>query len=192
MKRLLTRLAFTLWLVPLMAIVALWARSYLRLDEFSRVTNDYRTQAVVSYQGGLHIIQSGKTAAPRPLTWDVLDIPEGATRRHLYTFGAPQWQLMGFARIGSAPRTSGAAANPAPARIPPAAALAPWLTLSPLDVWIVPYWALSLPFCLPGIRRASLNVRGLIRRRHRRCVACGYDLRASPTQCPECGSAAAI
>jgi hypothetical protein len=61
--------------------------------------------------------------------------------------------------------------------------------------WIVslPYWAVTLP-------AAALATAGLLRlARHRRhagglsgrCRACGYDLRATPEQCPECGTMAA-
>jgi len=40
--------------------------------------------------------------------------------------------------------------------------------------------------CLLALRR-SLRAAG--RRRHGRCVLCGYDLRGSPERCPECGTA---
>lgn len=51
-----------------------------------------------------------------------------------------------------------------------------------------PMWVLGVPLLLPAtivlIRRGRRS-----RRRHRRglCQACGYDLRASPDRCPECG-----
>jgi hypothetical protein len=57
----------------------------------------------------------------------------------------------------------------------------------------VPHWfavvALSIPPIIWFVRRARL------RRIERlaaagRCVACGYDLRATPDRCPECGSVA--
>jgi hypothetical protein len=54
----------------------------------------------------------------------------------------------------------------------------------------LPYWAVALLSAfLPGIRARRAY------RRYRRCqrgccVNCGYDLRASPLRCPECGRAA--
>ena len=56
------------------------------------------------------------------------------------------------------------------------------------------YWEISIPFWLPLLFAAPLPayaaVQGLYRRSlncEDRCVACGYDLRATPEQCPECG-----
>jgi hypothetical protein len=53
----------------------------------------------------------------------------------------------------------------------------------------VPYWALVLLFAIAPIGMAWKR-----RRRGRRhsaglCPACGYDLRATPDRCPECGAA---
>jgi len=52
----------------------------------------------------------------------------------------------------------------------------------------VPYWAIvgccSIP-CILFFWRASLVY---YRKRRGRCVACGYDLRATPALCPECGT----
>jgi len=55
----------------------------------------------------------------------------------------------------------------------------------------IPYW----PFILVCLIPPSLFlVRALVQRRRRRrsqagfCIKCGYDLRASPGRCPECGT----
>ena len=60
--------------------------------------------------------------------------------------------------------------------------------------FIVPLWALvAVTGLLPGARLAAHLVRQHTRRRSVRtglCPACGYDLRASPEQCPECGATA--
>lgn len=56
-----------------------------------------------------------------------------------------------------------------------------------------PLWAVALPAALAS----ALGIQA-VRRDHRRrrrmtagqCLACGYDLRASPGRCPECGATA--
>jgi hypothetical protein len=52
----------------------------------------------------------------------------------------------------------------------------------------VPHWFLAAAFlgvALPGLRRAR---RDRIQIRAGLCPTCGYDLRASPERCPECGT----
>ena len=51
----------------------------------------------------------------------------------------------------------------------------------------VPFWFLVLVFAVPP----ALILRSELRRRRSgpgRCAACGYDLRATPDRCPECGA----
>jgi hypothetical protein len=57
------------------------------------------------------------------------------------------------------------------------------------DNWTidVPYWfVLLLPLIAPAVR-ARLHLKDRRRASAGRCHACGYDLRATPERCPECG-----
>ena len=59
-------------------------------------------------------------------------------------------------------------------------------------VW-VPYWlptGLALVGPVAWLRAARLRL-GRERQRLNLCVRCGYDLRATPGRCPECGTVAA-
>jgi hypothetical protein len=60
-------------------------------------------------------------------------------------------------------------------------------------MWIVPLWMPLLPACVyPALSLAIWMSRAARRRRAdpeaRPCPECGYDLRASPGRCPECGA----
>jgi hypothetical protein len=80
-----------------------------------------------------------------------------------------------------------------PAR-PPAMVDALASTSIPFTLWFVPYWFPTLVLALlPAARGTSLLRRHLRTRRRRRlghCRRCGYDLRATPQRCPECGAVA--
>ena len=59
----------------------------------------------------------------------------------------------------------------------------------------VPHWLLVLATSvLPGVFLLRLRRRALARRLSAAglCRRCGYDLRASPHRCPECGSAVSV
>ena len=51
----------------------------------------------------------------------------------------------------------------------------------------LPHWLLLVLFLLLPLLALRAGCRSFYRRRHHLCPTCGYDLRASPNQCPECG-----
>jgi len=64
--------------------------------------------------------------------------------------------------------------------------------LGPYEIHVIPHWvvvAVSSP--LPAVFLCIAIARAIRRRRASRrglCLICGYDLRASPDVCPECGA----
>jgi hypothetical protein len=57
--------------------------------------------------------------------------------------------------------------------------------------WIAPGWMLLLPLAAAGLcRKAWVNHRSRERQGNQLCRHCGYDLRATPDRCPECGTPA--
>jgi hypothetical protein len=55
---------------------------------------------------------------------------------------------------------------------------------------VVPYWLLALAFAIAPAWRLWTRARRRAARRRglNLCVRCGYDLRATPDRCPECGT----
>jgi hypothetical protein len=61
-------------------------------------------------------------------------------------------------------------------------------TLIDTTVITVPWWLICVVVGLPALARAPALVRRWRRRLHGLCIECGYDLRATPDCCPECGT----
>jgi len=55
---------------------------------------------------------------------------------------------------------------------------------------IIPHWAVAFAFALLPARWGLLRRRDGHRRKHGLCRSCGYDIRATPERCPECGAVA--
>jgi hypothetical protein len=54
-----------------------------------------------------------------------------------------------------------------------------------------PHWFLALLFAILPSMRGAAAIRSRRTRQRGLCPACGYDLRATPDRCPECGAAPA-
>jgi hypothetical protein len=54
--------------------------------------------------------------------------------------------------------------------------------------WVAPYWAVVPPLALLPAVWSWRAVRRRRRSRQGMCQTCGYDLRATPERCPECGA----
>jgi hypothetical protein len=61
------------------------------------------------------------------------------------------------------------------------------------EVRVAPAWPLLVSLGLVSLWVVLVaRTRRRARRDGRRCVQCGYDLRATPQRCPECGTAASV
>ena len=84
--------------------------------------------------------------------------------------------------------------DPDPAQLP--AIRDYWHRRLDVPVWSIPYWQLALALALPAPLWLTLRALRAAVARHLRprlrpaglCPACGYDLRATPGRCPECGA----
>lgn len=63
-------------------------------------------------------------------------------------------------------------------------------SLWPRVAVIIPLYALCLGFSILPLAKLRCLLRSRARRGPTTCPVCGYDLRASPGRCPECGTSA--
>jgi hypothetical protein len=203
-RRLRTMLSL-LWLLPPLAIGAMWVRSCRTLDEFSAVNRDNVLRAAVSYRGAVHWVRAEKNGTPRRLAWDTYDVPAGATWGDLYALDDLDWRHAGFAKF-SAPKlapvppavpmmvapprgtpTTGQRRAPpmirVPGAAPPGALMPPLVRLRPkIAPWLFtpPYAAYAVPYW-PALAATSVPALRVVVRIVRRWR------RARRGLCPGCG-----
>ena len=186
--------------------IAMWVRSRHVRDCVVWTASTGCTRSLDSVAGTVQFIETAPAASgfgvspPQSPYWSTSRqaLPPNANWRTFWgthpgdiTWGAAGFFLLSRSSLvyppggfGGSGFTGGSGFGPA--AFPPAIG-----TTSTLGL-VIPYWAIAL-------LAAPLPIRGLIRlrrwRRTRRrtraghCIACGYDLRATPDRCPECGTA---
>jgi hypothetical protein len=175
-RRLLDILAATSLLLSA-AVVALWVQSYVAPNLLGAIF-DEGSYAIRSADGRLearHCRQWGGPANVR-IVWDrrALDQYRDDPRPNLVP---PQilpppasvGNGFGFARANTQVTTVSAATGVL------------------CDLLTVPYWFVTMVCAAPMAGRLAMRKLAANRLRCGHCLACGYDLRATPLQCPECG-----
>jgi hypothetical protein len=210
-QRLFTVLAVTS-AVPCLLFAALWVRSYFATDV---VTIAGREMHRLSSGGGGVFVESLALSVrrgdfrkglrlPGVSLSEYTETPQDYAQWRVATFGtAPRWERkVGRyqSRISLLARQGSPAVNPFLPRVVPvvyrisgsynnATYVAEERWLAGRGAW-VPYWLLvAATGLLPALRfpGAFTRFRREKRRRRGQCLGCGFDLRASPDRCPECG-----
>ena len=166
-KRRMLNVATALSLLLCVAVVVLWIRSHRTSSVFGYYTDRgsdgwYRNFYFASYRGRVTFVSLRQKFADQ--------LPRG--RFHAWDDETPSPQpgteFAGFGHFHVQGREMG------------------WTEIR------VPYWSVVLAAATAPVTTAA----GWLRRRGRRkpgvCPSCGYDLRATPDRCPECGAAASV
>jgi hypothetical protein len=187
MKRHLLNLLALLSFLVCVAAAVMWVRGYFVADQFFRQafeddgdTTYWRYDHVLSGRGGVglnRLVQSGRRPGYREVILSRKRLPFHSTLPAAYPMfnvGVGDQPVWGGFKYGHFTVAE-------PGRSRPRA-----------DGWqiVVPYWAVVALTAAPPAAWAWHWRR---RRRHNRsglCRSCGYDLRATPDLCPECGTAA--
>ena len=165
-KRLAANTTVILCLALAIAASAMWVRSHWRVDYVERRVPD-GVHVVSSAQGRFIVDRHRDPVLTNVRSWEPGSVP--VRRRDLVAvyLGSSARRFLGFAFVhdrspnGSKRRT----------------ALA------------IPYWSLVLLLSIPPLLVVRRARRRRWRQRHAQCPTCGYDLRATPDRCPECGTA---
>ena len=171
MQTRLTTFPMVLSLGLLGAILALWLRSYSYFDDLDWFPNPQRFWELRSAEGRLSVQQ----------TWSSQPIPRdsrfkwwiGKLGQANYYYPPFAWRIGGFGYGQSVLRRTGASGTVT------------------VRIYMIPHAFAAVLFALaPGlwIRKGFHNRRRRARIAAGLCPCCGYDLRASPGRCPECGA----
>jgi hypothetical protein len=186
MTRRLLNLLTLLSLLLCVAVVALWLRSDDRFDVLLVGRKDGTLLKLCSDRRGLSVMTLGPWPYAEPLRWlrGPFGTPEhNAATNITYTSGSlREWNLPLLDVSAAGWMTNYDEATGRPAAIPDVPAhsirLPHGLAALALAILTAATWILRVTRDARRSRRASQKL----------CPICGYDLRATPERCPECGT----
>ena len=177
MRRWLLTLLIALSLLLCVAVAALWVRSEGRALDYVAWRGD--ATLLVESRAGRLWLERWRGATP---------LPSGPSR------GDPRWTLVGTVNPASGlPIIVGYTVPPPSAengfgfasiRMTPVPQSPPAGTMHAVAV---PWWAVLACSAVPSAAWLARRLRERGRRGSGSCPVCGYDLRATPGRCPECG-----
>ena len=172
MRRKLFNMVSVVSLLLFMATVGLWARSYYVCDALSRTR--------LAPDGSPRVVTVVFASDTGQLSYQRMT--RGGGLAH-WPAAEAQARVHGWMRETTKPRVRDHAWWPRKHHIAVA------LSSTAIGVgYIMPLWIVTLLLALPGICVASQWALRRRRHQHNLCVDCGYDLRATPDRCPECGA----
>ena len=169
------------WLLASFLAAGMWVRSEHHEDRFRWQPDTNRSYFLGSFHGCVEVTRQSinNVAAPsyraRISTYGTVEIVSrpGSSAGMTFMAHPPQWKFAGFGRshMGGTIRMGSSA-----------------VSVVRFDLLAIPYWCplglLVLLASFPVLVRAWRRMR--MPAGH--CIHCGYDLRASPERCPECGA----
>ena len=154
-----------------LATLLLWGRSCWVSDCLLWRSHGFASVFVAAYRGSLDMMRAQSV----PAHFEFVHVPvPRASCPHWTNAGDCQWSGLGFAYYASADIQGPIRGMYAP--------------LIPCVEVVVPIWPFTLIFAIAPsmwLRRASIRHHRVA---HGLCLTCGYDLRATPDRCPECGA----
>jgi hypothetical protein len=179
MKRRLLNLLTAVSLLLCVATASLWFRSRGRVDSLSR-RSELRRLMIANRPIGFYfaLITPDQPQQPEPWRWETraVDGREGAA---LSQFGSRAGFRWGSFRSGS---------SPSELYIDNAFRIRRGVAPALVRFVLVPHWFLVVVFVVPPVLRVPYVARRRWRSHRGLCPRCGYDLRATPGRCPECGT----
>ena len=171
MKRRLARAILVCHVALLAVVAAFWVRSYFRVDWLTHAQPG-RQSSVTSRQGQLVLDTMGDAHVPRwpglrGWTYAVEPIDDDEVLFAYHPGVADRSRtFLGFAYtdVGSI-----------------------GMPTRRIAMLVIPYWAIALALSIVPAAALARARRRRWNQRNRRCLGCGYDLRASTDRCPECG-----